>query len=353
MEFNHFLSSYLPDLAYGGKRLLDDMVEQAKLADRLGYRGVSIPEHHLINILLTPSPLQMAVKVAAETEHLELMTSVVVLPLHDMRMLAGEIAQADILCDGRLILGVGRGAFAYETGRMGVPIETTRAKFEESLEVLTALLTREEVSWDGEFYKFEALTTMPRPMTLPMPPLMIAVMVPEGIYACAKRGFHIQTTPLQGSHDKLLAQVNAFKRAKADLGDAGNHLRLSLSRVIYAARDENDAKEKIALAHSYYSRFDNVFSGPGIVEHGAIAPLPREQSMEELADNLIICPPAQMVDQLAAYAEAGIDDVIVSSNLGQSQSESLEAMQRLAEEVMPYFTQTAPSEFSQCTGATR
>jgi hypothetical protein len=101
MQFNHFLSSYLPDLAYGGKRLLDDMVEQTKLADRLGYRGVTIPEHHLINILLTPSPLQMAVKVAAETEHLELMTSVVVLPLHDMRMLAGEIAQADTLCDGR------------------------------------------------------------------------------------------------------------------------------------------------------------------------------------------------------------------------------------------------------------
>ena len=341
MEFNHFLSSYLPDLAYGGKRLLDDMVEQAVLADRLGYRGVTIPEHHLINILLVPSPLQMAVKVAAETEKLELMTSVVVLPIHDMRILAGEVAQADILCDGRLILGVGRGAFAYEMGRMGVPIETSRAKFEESLEVLIALLTREEVSWDGEFYEFGPLTTMPRPMTRPMPPLMIAVMVPEGIYACAKRGFHIQTTPLQGSHEQLLRQVEAFKRAKSELGEGGVHLRLSLSRVMYAARDEADAREKIALAHDYYSRFDNVFTGPGIVENGAIAPLPREQTMEELAENLVICPPAEMVDRLASYAEAGIDDLIVSSNIGQSQGESLEAMQRLAEEVMPHFTRRA------------
>jgi alkanesulfonate monooxygenase SsuD/methylene tetrahydromethanopterin reductase-like flavin-dependent oxidoreductase (luciferase family) len=221
---------------------------------------------------------------------------------------------------------------------MGVPIETSRAKFEESLEVLTALLTREEVSWDGEFYKFEPLTTMPRPMTQPMPPLMIAVMVPEGIYACAKRGFHIQTTPLQGSHEKLLQQVGAFKRAKEELGDAGDHLRLSLSRVMYAARDGTDAREKIALAYGYYSRFDNVFTGPGIVENGAIAPLPRAQTIEELAENLIICPPTEMVDRLAAYAEAGIDEVIVSSNIGQSQDESLEAMQRLAEEVMPQFT---------------
>lgn len=335
MEFNHFLSSYLPDPAYGGKRLLDDMVEQAKAADRLGYRGVTIPEHHLINILLMPSPLQMAVKVAAETERLEIMTSVVVLPLHDMRILAGEVAQADILCDGRLVLGVGRGAFAYEMGRMGVPIETSRAKFEESLDVLIALLTREEVSWDGDYYTFESLTTMPRPMTRPMPPLMIAVMVPEGIYACAKRGFHIQTTPLMASHEKLLEQVGAFRRAKDELGEDGAHLRLSLSRVLYAARDDADAREKLALANDYYARFDNVFTGPGVVRNGAIAPLPREQTLEELAENLIVCPPSEMIDRLAAYAEAGIDDLIVSSNIGQSQEESLEAMHRLAEEVMP------------------
>ena len=48
-----------------------------------------------------------------------------------------------------------------------------------------------------------------------------------------------------------------------------------------------------------------------------------------------------MVDRLASYAEAGIDDLIVSSNIGQSQGESLEAMQRLAEEVMPHFTRRA------------
>ena len=62
MHFNHFLSAYLPDTAYGGARLFGDMLEQARLADEIGYASVCIPEHHLINILLTPSPLQMAVK---------------------------------------------------------------------------------------------------------------------------------------------------------------------------------------------------------------------------------------------------------------------------------------------------
>ena len=206
MEFNHFLSSYFPDPAYGGKALFDDMIEQARLADRLGYAAVSIPEHHLINILLTPAPLQMAVKGAAETRNVRVVTAVAVLPLHDMRLFAGEVAQADILCDGRLILGVGRGAFAYEMGRMGVPLESSREKFDESLDVLQALLANEEVSWDGKYYRFDSLTTMPRPLTRPMPEIMMAVLDPQAIYHCTRRGFHIQTSPLKGDHALLQQQ---------------------------------------------------------------------------------------------------------------------------------------------------
>src|SRR5438045_3321602 len=65
MDFVHFLSSHMLDPSVGGKRLYKSVVAQAVHADQLGYRGVGIPEHHLINILMIPSPLQMAVKVAA------------------------------------------------------------------------------------------------------------------------------------------------------------------------------------------------------------------------------------------------------------------------------------------------
>ena len=74
----------------------------------------------------------MAVRLAATTSRIRLVTAVVVLPLHDPRMLAGEVIQADILCEGRLVLGVGRGAFGYEMGRLGVPIETSRERFAET-----------------------------------------------------------------------------------------------------------------------------------------------------------------------------------------------------------------------------
>ncbi len=338
MEFNHFLSAYYPDTSYGGDRLYADMIEQARHADRLGYASVSIPEHHLINILLTPGPLLMAVKVAAETKRVNIMTSVAVLPLHDMRVFAGEVVMADILTQGRLILGVGRGAFGFEMGRMGVPMEISREKFDESLNVLIALLTEEEVAWDGKYYRFDPMTIMPRPVTKPMPHIMMAAVAPEAIYHSTKRGFHIQTTPLQGSNEHMLKQVDAFKRGRAELGAAGSHLTLSLSRVAFLTRSEADRRRKIELAYDYYSRFDNVYTGPGEVSHGAIAALPRKQSVEELAQNILICTPDEMVERLAPYAEAGIDEAIFNMNIGCSQSETLDAMQLLAEDVMPHFS---------------
>lgn len=338
MEFSLQLSAYYPDTSYGGQRLYQDMLEQAVLGDRLGYEAVSITEHHLINLLLMPAPLQFAVKIASATERIKIMTAVVVLPLHDMRVLAGEVVCADIFTNGRLMLGVGRGAFGFEMSRMGVPLDMSREKFDESLNVLIALLTEEEVSWAGKFYQFEPLTIQPRPMTQPMPPLMMAVMVPEAIYHCTKRGFHILTTPLAGDHDQMLKQAEAFQRGKTELGNAGSHLTLSLSRVAFVAKNDADRRAKTEIANEYYSRFDNVHTGPGIVEHGAVKPLARKQTLEQVAVNLMICTPSEMIDKLAPYAEAGVDRFILNVNFGASQAETLETIQCFAEEIMPHFT---------------
>jgi flavin-dependent trigonelline monooxygenase, oxygenase component len=342
MYFNHFLSAYYPDTGYGGDRLYSDMVEQARLADMRGYRGVAIPEHHLVNILLVPDPLQLAVKIASVTSRIELVTSVCVLPLHDMRVFAGQVIQAGILCDGRLVVGVGRGAFAYELARMGKPIEESRERFDESLNILLALLSREEVSWEGKYYKFAPLTVMPRPPAKSKPQLMVAALTPESITASVKRGFHIQTTPLNATLEKMREQMDAFHTAKASLGGAGTHLRLALSRVCCIAKDGADADAKVELAYDYYKRFHNVYTGPGIVERGAVPPLPFKQTIEEFRQSIIICPAAEMIDRLKVYEELGIDDLITNVNIGHSQAEALESMERFAADVMPAFRTASP-----------
>ena len=78
MEFNHFLTSYMPDPSIGSKQHFQNMIDQAVLAEKLEYVSVSIPEHHLVNLLMMPSPLQMAVKLATLTSKINIVTSVCV-----------------------------------------------------------------------------------------------------------------------------------------------------------------------------------------------------------------------------------------------------------------------------------
>ena len=336
MDFNHFLTSYMPDPKVGSKEHFKNMIDQAILAEKLGYKTVSIPEHHLVNLLMMPSPLQMAVKIAALTNKINITTSVVVLPLHDMRTYAGEVATADILTEGRLILGVGRGAFAWEMARLGSPIESSREKFIESLDVLQKLLNEEEVSYKGKYYNFEPITIMPRPISNPIQ-IMIAAMDLKSIKDAAARGYHVQSTVLSASKELLKQRVDAFKEGALQLGEQGKLLKLSMQRMGFAAVNQKDAVVKNKLAYEYYKRFDNVFTGPGIVKHGQIEPLPRKQSLDELTDNLLICPTNEMIDKLSLYAEAGVDEIIISAGFGQSQQETIESMHRISEEVIPYF----------------
>ena len=334
MDFVHFLSSHMLDPSLGGKRLYKNVVQQAVHAEQLGYRGVAIPEHHLVNILLIPSPLQMAVKIAAHTSRIVLMSAVCQLPIRDMRVFAGEVVQAQALCDGRLMLGVGKGAFGFETGRIGVPIADTKPQFEEDLRLLEALLTQEDVAWNSPRYTFEPLTIMPRPED-PIP-LMVAVMNPPAIEAAAKSGYHVQTTPLGGSHQQLIDQVDAFNRGKAAAGRPLD-TRLSLQRGMFLVRNEAERRDIAERAYTYYKSFDNVFGGPGIVDKGIIRPLPRSQTVEELAGNLLLCGRDEMIDRLSVYADLGIDEVLTTSNFGQEEAVTLDMMSRFAEEVMPHF----------------
>ena len=56
-----------------------------------------------------------------------------------------------------------------------------------------------------------------------------------------------------------------------------------------------------------------------------------------MTENLLICSTNEMIDKLNVYAEAGVDEIIISSGFGQSQSEMIESMYRISEEVIPYF----------------
>lgn len=336
MEFSLFLSCYFPDTTQPASRMYGQMLEMAQAAEELGFCGVTVPEHHMVNILMNPNPLTLAVKVASVTDRIPITAAVVVLPLHDMRRLAAEIALADILTEGRIQIGAGRGAFPYEFIRFGVPFDKSREIFDESLEVLQALLSEKDVSRDGKYYKFDPLTIMPRPLQQPHPPIWIAAMAPMALYHCARRGFNVQTTPLTGTMNLAEEQAASFFRGAGESGRDPSP-RLSLLRVGFCTRDDAHTEEILDLAETYWQRFDNVFKSEGTVRGGAIERVELSDTREQLADRLFVGTPEQLIEKFEVYANLGVHEINLNMCLGATHEDLMGAIERLARHVIPHF----------------
>jgi alkanesulfonate monooxygenase SsuD/methylene tetrahydromethanopterin reductase-like flavin-dependent oxidoreductase (luciferase family) len=333
MDFGFYLPCYWPDMSYHAADMYRDVVEEAQLAEDIGCISLSIPEHHFINYLVHPNPLLTAVRVAVATKRIPIITAVLVLPFYDMRRLAGEIAQADCLTDGRIQLGLGRGAFRYEFDAFGVPMEESREKFNDSLNLLIKLLSETEVSWHSEYYDFGPLTITPRPLQQPYPPIWIAALSRPTITEAVRRGFHVMTTPLRDPMDAVRMQSSAF----FDALPPGSPQRFSMLRMGYVAADEADMREKVGLAYANHQRFMNVFNTPGTVRDGAIVPLEVDDTLQDLEDRLLIGTPQQWIDKLGPYAELGIHDIQLNMNFGASHADVMKSLERFAAHVMPHF----------------
>lgn len=333
MDFGFYLPAYWPDTTVHAADMYRDMVEEARLAEDIGCISVSVPEHHFINYLTHPSPLLTAVRVADATKHIPIISAVLVLPFYDIRRLAGEIAQADCLTNGRIQLGVGRGAFRYEFDAFGVPVEDARARFDDALALLIKLLTETEVGWTSEYYNFAPLTITPRPLQQPYPPIWIAALHHDSITDAVRRGFHVMTTPLRDPMSAVRMQAHAF----FDALPPGSKQRLSMLRMGYIARNDADAREKIALAYANHQRFMNVFTTPGTIRHGEIVPIEVEDTPHDLEQRLLIGSAQQIIDKLGPYAELGIHDIQLNMNFGTSHADVMQSLERFATQVMPHF----------------
>src|SRR5581483_679252 len=133
MDFGFYLPCYWPDMRIHMRDMYRDVAVEAQFAEELGYVSFTIPEHHFTNALVHPNALLTAVRIASVTKRAPLITSTTVLPFHDVRILAGEIAQADCLTDGRIQIGAGSGAYQYEFERLQLPIADKRERFDDSL----------------------------------------------------------------------------------------------------------------------------------------------------------------------------------------------------------------------------
>jgi alkanesulfonate monooxygenase SsuD/methylene tetrahydromethanopterin reductase-like flavin-dependent oxidoreductase (luciferase family) len=155
-----------------GARTFEEHLRIWAELDRLGYDGVGLNEHHTTPHGLMNSPNMMAAVGAQRTERLKFLLLGNLLPLHNPLRIAEELAMVDCLSRGRVLPGFARG-IPREYRAYDVPMAESRARFEESFEIILKAWTEETFSHEGRFWKFKDVSIWPRPYQQPHPPLWI------------------------------------------------------------------------------------------------------------------------------------------------------------------------------------
>ena len=142
----------------------------AQAADELGCTHLRVPDQ-----VLRPGsgdlhePMMLLAYVAAVTQRIELVPSVIVAPSRQTVLLAKQAAELDILAGGRMRLGIGVGGSREEYAALGMAFNTRGTRVEEQIDLLQALWTQDAVDFDGRWETVRGVGLKPLPVQRPIP----------------------------------------------------------------------------------------------------------------------------------------------------------------------------------------
>jgi len=340
----------------------------AKLMDRTGYDTFWMAEHHFQRegYECIPNLILLGVHLAHLTKNIKIGCGFNVGPMWHPLRLAEDFATADILTDGRLVFGLGRGYHTREVESFGAPMldgDANRELFEEQTEIMFKAFNQESFSHKGKHYTIppevpyrgydlKEITLVPRPKYLPVETWQPIVSASQrGLDFMAKfgiKGIIGGGAAPGGAQDKV---VMAYRQALADHGketEPGEDLCFGFS--FHIAETE---KQAIDEARGYFEENMKMFGPLGFVrgltddQISALGDPSRIRSaglptLEEAveAGSWLCGPPGLIIEKLMAAQEdyPGLREVNVGSVIGTPQSVILEQLQRFSEEVMPAFT---------------
>ncbi len=172
-----------PDWATPTHELYRAAVEMAGYADEAGFDRIGLMEHHGSDDGYLPQPFTLAAAMAAVTERLRFILGAVILPLHEPRMLAEQIAVLDNISGGRLNVIFGAGYVPYEFAMFGKSLHDRAKLMDAGIELILRALKGEKYEVDGR-----PVYTRPLPVQEPEDILMVGGGVPASAKRAAKFG---------------------------------------------------------------------------------------------------------------------------------------------------------------------
>jgi alkanesulfonate monooxygenase SsuD/methylene tetrahydromethanopterin reductase-like flavin-dependent oxidoreductase (luciferase family) len=153
--------------------------------------------------------------------------------MHNPLRIAEEFAMVDLLSNGRVILGAGRGMHPTEYKVFSADWESAQQRLPEALDIVIRAWTGGEFEWAGKHYSFPKISVYPKPMQKPHPPIYVtANKDPESFQMIGRRGHHLMTLPWIATNEVQRPRVEQYWNA---LGEAGHSVGEKDVFVMYPA----------------------------------------------------------------------------------------------------------------------
>src|ERR671916_1421717 len=227
-------------------RLYAECLEEIEEAERLGYAGVWLSEHHFVDDGSLPSPLVVAAAVAARTERMTIGTNVLLLPMHHPLRVAEDAAVADLVSGGRFVLGVGQGYVQHEFEVLGFDRKYRPSLFEEGVEIIRRAWEEGRTGYEGKRWHFEDLPFQPRPS--PPPPIYIGAFRDPAIDRAARMADGFLASAGGGA---LAETYRRVREALARHGRADEEFPFVASGVAHVHEDSGRARGDVGPAIAY------------------------------------------------------------------------------------------------------
>jgi alkanesulfonate monooxygenase SsuD/methylene tetrahydromethanopterin reductase-like flavin-dependent oxidoreductase (luciferase family) len=229
------------------QQVFHDCVEQAILAEQMGFDRIWAVEHHALSQYAHMSAPEVFLSfVAARTSRIRIGHGVVCVPFaynHPVRV-AERTALLDILSRGRVDVGVGRGATPRETGTFGITPEQTQPQLEETLRMLPGLWTERDFFHDSPLISVPVRDIIPKPVQHPHPPLFMACTKEATLELAGRLGVGALALGFAGPDDTA-AKNAVYRQAVAARSDdtvvghvANNHFSALCPAVVLDDGDE-------------------------------------------------------------------------------------------------------------------
>ncbi|MFI8964606.1 LLM class flavin-dependent oxidoreductase [Streptomyces sp. NPDC053493] len=368
MKFSMIFEAQLVDPTPARERqVIHDCVEQAVLAEEMGFDRIWAVEHHSLTQYAHMSASEIFLTwVAARTKTIRIGHGVVTMPFgyqHPVRV-AERAAMLDVLSGGRVDVGAGRGATKQEMRMFGVQPDDTYPQMEEALRIFASAWREPEFEWHGSL-DIGPGAVLPRPVQDPHPPLFMACSKHDTLKLAAELGIGALVMGFAGAddvramrtvYDEAIAVRDGSRLVSTEVNDHFSALCPTIVLDDAARALRLGTRGQRFFAESIAHWYGNAPAPTGYAEdedHTAALARERDELVARLHEANIPARPVDTgtyntdhaygdADTAVAYVERlrriGVDEVMCLIQMGTVPQEvCLETIRQWGEKVIPHF----------------